>query len=824
MRRPSSRLLAAGVLAGLALPGSLAGLAASPAAAAGTDTSQAGPANVVITSVTPAWARPGEKVTVSGLLTNTSQNPLSALTVQLRSSSTPFAVRDQLQLYADGQEPTADVPERGALTTLTAPVPPGGTVSWSAVLPVNEVHMSSFGVYPLAAQATSAAGVLATSRTFLPFWPTAKAAVRPQRDPIAWIWPLINSPEAGPCPGLLNDKLATSLSPGGRLSGLLGAGTSPDGLAARLTYAIDPALLSSATEMRAPYQVGASRSCRHGTIKPASAAAGRWLAQLRTAVTRQPAFATPYADVDTAALTRQDLDSDARWAFAEGRSEAASVLHRNFAPASQPAGRQNTAGLLRATAWPADGQANYTMVQDLAAVNGIQAVILSTSAMPPVQQPAYTPSAIASTNDGEGGNMRVLLADATLTRVLSSASATSPRGAGFAASQRMLAETAMIAAEAPQLARAIVVAPPRHWNPPPGLAHALLADTDSAPWLTPTSAGSLMTTRKPAGQVTRHAPGSAGRHQLSRALLRRVKTAEHGVRLVESIRVSPDPQLRQAIAGIESSAWRGAKGTRKPAWSLLRRVQAYVGRQESGISIIGPGRDTLGGQKGAIPVSVDNRLGYPVRVKVVLSVSQAPGGGFAVLNPPGVVTVPANSIYTKKIRVRAADIGSTTIGLRLYSPDGTPLTSPGVTVTVQATHFGTFALIILVAALGVFMITSATRAARRGRATAETPDGDDAPAAGTAGPESAAGPEGAQPASDGGDTPDGGYFGAAQDPHGDANWPAGMTGSGAGGHEQHGEPDTVGRDRTETGAARANHASTEDADDYARVPGWADRR
>lgn len=428
--------------------------------------------------------------------------------------------------------------------------------------------------------------------------------------------------------------------------------------------------------------------------------------------------------------------------------------------------------------------------------------------------------------------MRVLLADATLTRVLSSASATSPRGAGSAAAQRVLAETAMIAAEDPQVARAIVVTPPRHWNPPPGLARALLAETNSAPWLAPASAGSLLASRKAPGQVTRHAPGSAGRHQLSRVLLRQVKAAERGVRLIESVRVTSDPRLRRAIAGIESSAWRGAHGTRRPAWALLHRVQAYVSRQESGISIIGPGRDTLGGQKGAIPVSVDNRLSYPVRVKVVLSVSQAPGGGFSVLNQPGVITVPANSIYTKKVRVRAAGIGSTTISLRLFSPDGTALPSRGVTVTVQATHFGTFALIILVAALGVFMITSATRAARRGRAAADaagpTPDPapHPAPHPGPEGdPEAGASPAGEHETSSGEpDTPTAGYYGAAHDPHTSAERRADMTGTDAGGHEQRGEPDNVGRDRAASGAERADHAATEDADDYARVPGWADRR
>ena len=45
----------------------------------------------------------------------------------------------------------------------------------------------------------------------------------------------------------------------------------------------------------------------------------------------------------------------------------------------------------------------------------------------------------------------------------------------------------MIAAERPALARSIVVAPPRHWDPPAAWPANLLADTVSAPWLRPVS-------------------------------------------------------------------------------------------------------------------------------------------------------------------------------------------------------------------------------------------------------------------------------------------------------------------------------------------------
>ena len=208
-------------------------------------------------------------------------------------------------------------------TRIPGTLAPGFSVKWSAVLPVNEVGMSVFGVYPLAAEAGTSAVTLGTSRTFLPFWPTGKGAVQP-RENIAWIWPLIDQPDQGPCAGLLNNDLAASMSSGGRLADLLNAGRSAAGQAAQLTWVIDPSLLASAQVMTRPpsYPTGGSASCAPVTTHAASGAAAAWLAGLRSAVAGQPAVATPYADVDIAALVQQNLDSDVHRAFTDGRTEA----------------------------------------------------------------------------------------------------------------------------------------------------------------------------------------------------------------------------------------------------------------------------------------------------------------------------------------------------------------------------------------------------------------------------------------------------------------------------------------------------------------------
>jgi Family of unknown function (DUF6049) len=723
--------------AAVAMTVPLALCAAPAASAAAAQPGGPPPVSLAITSVSPAYARPGQTVTVSGTVTNTTAAPITGMTVQLLSSATPFGSRSELQEFAAGY-PLPDYPVPGTSVPVTTLAPRAST-AWSIRLPVNRIGMTGFGVYPLAAQASSAAGaVLDTDNTFLPFWPGKKAA-DPQPDDIAWIWPLIDQPRQAVCAALLNNGLAASLEGGGRLAGLLAAGAAYSA-SAHLTWAIDPALLASVNTMTSPYRVGGSASCAGGTRMPASQAARTWLAKLRAAIAGQPVFVTPYADIDVAAVTRASLDTDLARAYAEGRSVASAILGRNFSAGitgssagsgggsagsgggsagSGTAAGQATSDLLNSLAWPAGGIADYAVLENLAATAGITAVVLDSSTMPPSSPVSYTPSAQTSTPDGVGPDLHVLLSDDTITQILGSASSASDSPAtSFAVAQRYLAETAMIAAQAPNLPRSIVVAPPQRWDPPAGLAATLLSETVSAPWLRTVSLGQLATATSASGQVSRRPPNAVSAAELSPSLLREVRQLDHGVHLLQSIREHPDPALYTAVAAVESSAWRGGGAAARQAQLLLNRVSGYVSSQESQLRIIGLSRVTLGGLKGPVPVSIDNRLGYPVRV--MLTASSA-GGTIAVKGVRTVISVPARAEITIKLKVSAARVGSTTLSLGLLTPGGQPLPVRPVLMTVQATHYGTLALVIIAAALAVFMLTSAARPGRGRRTRCRRP-------------------------------------------------------------------------------------------------------
>ena len=261
------------------LPAALMLAAAGPAAAAPAAGSQQRgslPVSLAITSITPAYAVPGQPVIVRGTVTNTSGAPITGMTVRLRSSSTPFASRDELQFYADGQTVAADFPVPGAATSALRMLAPHVTADWSISVRTRQLGLTQFGVYPLAAEADSAAGTaLVTSRTFLPFWP-GKRALDPVRQDIAWIWPMINAPQQSACGGLLTNNLAGSFGAAGRLSELLTAGRAY-AARAHLTWSIDPALLASAQTMSSPYQFGGTAACTgRSSRRPAGRRRAGW--------------------------------------------------------------------------------------------------------------------------------------------------------------------------------------------------------------------------------------------------------------------------------------------------------------------------------------------------------------------------------------------------------------------------------------------------------------------------------------------------------------------------------------------------------------------
>ncbi len=691
----------------LAVPAAIvtAGLAlASPAQASAAHQAGTGSLAVTIDSMNPQYAAPGATVNVEGTVSNRTGQTQAGLEVQLYTSATPFSSRDGMDSYLAHGGNTSLV-TAGTPFIISASVAPGGSAHWTASFQVSAQGISTFGVYPVTAQLQETLGVnmLAADQTLLPFWPGQQQAGLLRPLEISWLWPLIDQPHHQACAALTNNDLAASLAPGGRLSALLTAGASHAGQ--YLTWAIDPALLSDVATMTRPYQAGSKPNCTPDAPKEAaSKAAVSWLGALRKITPGQPTVITPYANVDMTALVHQGLITDLATAYNTGDAVADSVLHGKFG---------------HELAWPPGGTADLSVLTSLATAEHIGTVVLNSSEMPPADSAVFQEDAVTSLRVA-GLPMNVLLSDDTLTGVLKTgdtSSGTLPKGTEFAVKQQFLAETAMIAAEGPNSARTIVVAPPENWSPSEALASDLLGETTAAPWLRPTALSSLNSAPDTERTLPRRPPlaSQASPGELSRSYLAQVRLVGAQLGMYQSMLYKPEPgyvsSLNQALVAAESAAWRGAG--RSQGLAQLDSLSDYLSSAVKKVRFIsGSAQVQMAGSSGLVPVSIQNGLlMQTIRVRVVASAE--PTSHLTIGRFQNLITVPPGQIVTVRLPVNSAPQGSTLINLSLTSADGTPLTFADDSLTVHSTRYGRAILVLIAAAIGVLLLTSGYRGVRR---------------------------------------------------------------------------------------------------------------
>ena len=660
-----------------------------------TTSAGSGELTISVDGVSPSYATPTATITVRGTVTNHTGSPVTGVQVQLLSSSQWFTTRSAMDTYIAGHATLLPLAAEGTAVTLPGTLHSGRTAQWSASFPAASADYSQFGVYPLAAQAVSAVGTqLGISRTLLPFWPGSGAA-KPLNT--AWIWPLIDAPQQGMCGATLaTNSLAGSLAAGGRLGTLLDVGQQ---WAAQddLTWAVDPALLSDVKVMTGKYGVGGSSTCTDRQFEPPSVAAAQWLSLLTGSTSTEPMLFTPYADADVAALTRAGLEQNTRTAYRLGASVAAAILSRS---PSAP------------IAWPAGGAANASTLTSLSRDGGAATVVLNSGELPSSDGP-YD-NALNVTTAGNGATMGALLADSGITSVLGAAPAGSSAGAQFDAAQDFLADTAMILAEAPFLQRSLVIAPPRHWDPSTAEASALLSMTYSAPWLHKTGLSSLAAA---AGRLSTKAkaPSSAPTGALSPDYTDAIAAVDGSASLYKDLLYQPGKNdlnsIDTAVTVTTSAAWRGAGA---PAgWHALGNVRDNLNKKEQRVSIITGKKILLAGSSGTTPVSVQNLLPVEVQVRVVATPSDA--SQLSVGKFTDLLQVPSGKTGTVRVPLHSSAITTTTMQLQLQTEDGSPLTWTSQSLSVQATRYGRALLVLIIAALGVLVLTSIARWTRRWR-------------------------------------------------------------------------------------------------------------
>jgi hypothetical protein len=677
---------------------------------------------VVVTDLLPRSPLAGGPFEVHGILRNEGSTPVTGIQVRLRIG-TPVTTRGGLHDADTDRPPTA---ARSETTTfpIARDLAPGSSTRFAVRTTVQQLGLARLGVYPVDVEARGDAGdgpePLGLAPTWVPFFEGLN--VQPTR--VAVVWPLVDRPHQRALGTFRDDDLAASLSKGGRLDRMLTAGAAaataqspceervlPGGPQARcvpvpLTWAVDPDVLLAAKAMTSSYSLEhQGKTGKH----PAVPAASSWLSRLAQAAGASSLLALPYGDPDVTAMSRptdvgfrDDLSLDA----ALSRSAVAETL---------------SATPLQSVAWPPAGVVTPAAADALNR-SGAKALVLDQSAYDqPDGEPSRAPSARTLLPSSSGTPIEGLVADPYLSDLVTGELAADV--GSRLAEQRFLAETAIVAAEAPSLSRTLVIAPERRGDLDVTAATGALRDLGRVPWLCPVSLADVAQDAEQCagGSTSSAVPEPADRGalrtsrvgELSQGYLGAVATErQRAVQLTDAVltdtadaRVTTmKAQLRRAVARAESSSWREDGRGANEALAVLRRdLDDLIGQV-----VVRGGQVLLTSSSGTLQVSITNNLDVPVTLRVRF----APRTLGLVTHSSGLVDVAPDTLVPVNIRATAQRSGQFFVDAHLVDRNGDDFGQPTV-INLRSTRYGRLALALTLGSAGVLLIAAAFRLVRR---------------------------------------------------------------------------------------------------------------
>ncbi|WP_051711874.1 DUF6049 family protein [Spirillospora albida] len=711
-------------LLGAALPLPPQGRAAASPPALTAATRKRPPVTVALTKLTPKTVRADSEIQIGGSAHNRSGRRIDGVTIRLRYRSVPVTSRGQIEQLAKAANPSAlpnALPPQPLQVTAA-----GARQNWTIGTTAKALGLRTFGVYPVGVEVlNSAQQVVGGVTTFLTFVPKGQ---KPNRVTIGWVLPLIDRQHRANDQTFLDDRLEKDLAAGGRLHDLVTAASTT---AAPVTWGIDPALLDDVRYMASRNYVVRPPGSEKSVQKAKSTAAAAWLEALKKASANDPYFTLPYADPDVVALVRAAQPKPAR-------DLAIAFDRRNTGVATEVLGRAANSRI----AWPPSGAAGQGTLDQLAghALKDGGAFLMSSSQF---EDPAVgLPNATTALPTLTQGTERALLYDETLNEVVSGGSA-APGGA-LLTEQRFLAETAMIAAEAPNVRRTVVIAPDRHWNPAGGVAKNLLAFTSGAPWLDAASLGKIEAER-PQARTFRGYKDDYEVYELGAGHLEQVRGIARRAATFRAVMTDPiNISYERAVLRVQSAAWRGRAGPAKRARVELAEALA----QEMGLVRIVTTKNrrvNMAGSSGRLPVTIENTLpGQSVRVRLTATSENSAKLRLGELDADEqTIELSPGERVQRWIPAEAAGNGNFGVHLGLEIPgSGGREFGEGADITVRTTGYGRLALLITGGGLAVLFVGVGVRALRaRRRRKAEAAGDGSGSAPGEPGPP-LAGPRG----------------------------------------------------------------------------------
>lgn len=681
---------------------------------------------VAIDSFSPATPKPGQAVTITGRVTNTSNTTIANPQAIACIDSERLTTRAEIAaIPTEENKPVNDrnschgLDNSGSSTfqAYTDPLAPKATVKFQLMVPWEEWHIGKKpGVYAVGVMfrgnvATVVDGerkdnrriTAGRSRTLMPVIdgkPTAR------KVNTAVVVPLRHRPTMLGNDRFANESLARSMAPTGPLGRLLALGQRQ-----KVTWLVDPAVLDEARQMRDGYWVvGDKNISSPGTGAKAVAS---WLRAFDATRAKNPVVLLPYGDPDVAGLIEgggslRDLVSQSRAATeqynlggAQGFNsglwlEGVSVTSRNLAAASTgyAGARSDDTTLVSSSSWPAD------------------------------DRPSLSPAPVYNvlTPEGPVKSVRTVIADSALT-----AGGPDPEDASapLQVRQRFAAETQLLASTG-KGPISVVAMPPRSWAPDGQATAQLLQGLTALPWITPVTLTDI-TAATPSPVVTKAPAASRPASGLTGSQLDQIRQLTNStntfISLLNNIEQA-DENLRRALLRASSYGWRGFGDE---AQRFITYEQGGVSSQLNKVHLVtnaggerGQHRAikvNLSGSKGQFPLTVENGLDVTIRISVAVS---SPNRTDLRIQPIQQKIVPPHQKATFQIKASAEQNGLIRAEAKVISFQQTPVGRPQELV-IQAAQYGSVGWILVGAACALLFGTSAVRIYRRIRSEKRNP-------------------------------------------------------------------------------------------------------
>lgn len=634
-----------------------------------------------LTSFSP-WAAPDRPLALTVEIANASATPLEDVLVRLRIRDRVRS-RSSLRAALDGNASGNLLAE--TTEGFDRPIDVGETVTVSverdlgSLATAFRVGRAIDGVYPLGIRVEAAGRTVLERAGAFVFLGTAPQ----QRLNLVWVMPLHRPLAADPRDGYDRATLARELPQGSRLR------ATADLVARHPTVPLTLAPTGLLADQLLDIANGfTARGGGGGTAVQASdaepRAAADLLARLRTAIaspTYEIATAT-YARASLARLAASGLSLDAGRQIGVAQQRVESGLARKPNPALF------VDGLL---------SADTRSVRTIAAL-GAKTLVLDPDALRDPPQGPFGPDQVQKVRSSRL-SFDALLVDTPIRERLEL-----PSEDPVLTAMGAVAETAASYFERPALSagRLLVVGTPNMIEP--AVATPLLDALAQAPWLRIRTASD--------------AAADPGLHNLAdeprrldvadaeaSARMEQARAARRTVDVFESILVRPSgaeevARLEHLLLASESADYDRRQRT---AVALARAVRDGAQEQLAKITVP-PRRVTLTRRGGQVPVTIRNRTGYSIRLRVELESPRVafPAGRARQINGEG--RPRATSLETLTFRIEARAAGSFPITVRVETPDGREVIGTG---QVQVRSSAVSAVTLMATAGGALFLVGA---------------------------------------------------------------------------------------------------------------------